>query len=515
MLRRTLPSAVVAAPFVVACAISSAAADAPPPDLAAAAPATANAESAVEAAVSAAALGYGAMPGGQLTAAAQVLPRGLVGAAGFASLGTRRELLGADHRYTRGAGSLSVAYSPLELLTVGLTVDGRYDRHYGLAPSGEDGYVGDPRLLIRIAKPFGALSLGAQLGVWLPGKDAPSVDFGATTVDARLLLGVDAGPVRLAFNAGYRLDRSAESVDKPEQLAAQDQVSLGVGEFDAVLVSAMAFAPLGRAYVALEGGADVFVGDGHPDPSARGSLSAGIRLSPRASVLAFAQLADVATPSAERLMQENRVPLIPYDPRYSFGLGLEGRFGGGEEKRYAVRDNDEAQQIEVAKLATVSGVVLDDAGAPMVGAKVTISTEKKTGSAVTDAHGKYSVGELSPGPAKIDIEVAGKKPQQLTLTLVDGENPAPQVQLDPVLSPGELRGNVRTRSGGRAIANAKITVTPGDYTTTSSGDGTFALTIPPGKYSMTTVADGYAPQTIEAVVDQEGVTVKFVNLDKK
>jgi hypothetical protein len=163
----------------------------------------------------------------------------------------------------------------------------------------------------------------------------------------------------------------------------------------------------------------------------------------------------------------------------------------------------------------MSGTVLDDAGAPVVGAKVTVSTEKKTGTAITDARGKYRIGELAPGPAKIDIEVAGKKPQQLTVTLVEGANPAPQVQLDPVLLPGELRGNVRTRSGGRAIAGAKISVAPGGLTTTSGSDGTFALTVPPGKYTMTTVAEGFAPQTIEAVVDQEGVTVKFVNLDKK
>ena len=89
------------------------------------------------------------------------------------------------------------------------------------------------------------------------------------------------------------------------------------------------------------------------------------------------------------------------------------------------------------------------------------------------------------------------------------------MQLDPELPPGELRGNVRSRAGGRAIANAKISVTPGDFTATSAADGTFAITVPPGKYTMTTTADGFAPQVIEAVVDQEGVTVKFINLDKQ
>jgi hypothetical protein len=248
-------------------------------------------------------------------------------------------------------------------------------------------------------------------------------------------------------------------------------------------------------------------------------LSAGVRLSPSLELVAFAQYARVASPQ-DQLMKDGTVPLIAYDPQLNFGLGFGGRFGGpaasaAPAKTYVVTDNVADKPIEIARVAVVNGTVLDDTGVPVVGAKVTIEMEKKTGTAITDARGKYRVAELSPGPAKISIEVAGKKPQQLTVTLVEGATPAPQVQLDPELVPGELRGNVRTRAGGRAIAGAKITVTPGDFTATSSADGTFGLTVPPGKYTMTTTADGFAPQVIEAVVDQEGVTVKFVNLDKK
>ncbi len=465
------------------------------------------------------ALGYGAMPGGQLVAAAQGVPAGQVGAAVFSSVGFRDDLLADGHRYVRGAGSLSVAYAPISLLTLGLTVDGRYDRHYGLSPSGEDGYVGDPRLLVRLARAVGPVSLGAQASVWLPGKDAPSVALSATTVDLRALGSFGLGPATVSLNAGFRLDRSSESIDEPEKLTAQDQVSLGVGEFNAVIAGAMVALPLGERFLAgLELGMDQFLGTDHPSATFRGLLSAGVRLSPRTQLMAFAQYAEVASPK-EQLMESGTVPLIPYDPQLNFGLGFSGNFGGGSgggaAKPYVVTDNPADKPIELAKIAVVSGTVLDDTGVPVVGATVTIETEKKTGTAVTDARGKYRVAELAPGPAKISIEVVGKKPQQLTVTLVEGANPAPQVQLDPVLVPGELRGNVRTRAGGRAIAGAKIVVTPGDLTATSSADGTFALTVPPGKYTMTTTADGFAPQVIEAVVDQEGVTVKFVNLDKK
>ncbi len=458
-------------------------------------------------------LGYGAMPGGLLTAAATGLPAGQVGAVSLAAFGFRDDLLADGHRYIRGSGSLAVAYAPIPLLTVGLTIDGRYDRHSGSPADGEDGYVGDPRLLLRLARPVGAITLGAQLGVWLPGKDAPSVAFSATTVDLRVLGDVALGPATLSVNAGFRLDRSSESIEDPGALNQGDQVSLGVSEFNAVLGSAMISMPLGPVFASLEGGTDFFLGDAAPDPTLRGSFSAGFRLSPRAALLAYAQVAKVASPE-----MANPVPLIVYDPMLNFGIGIGGRFGGGSgaaKKPYVVTDNETDKPIAVAKVATVSGTVLDDTGVPVVGAQVTVETEKKTGTAVTDAAGKYRVGGLPPGPAKISITVAGKKPQELTLTLVDGANPAPQVQLDPELPPGELRGNVRSRAGGRAIANAKISVTPGDFTATSAADGTFAITVPPGKYTMTTTADGFAPQVIEAVVDQEGVTVKFINLDKQ
>ena len=112
------------------------------------------------------------------------------------------------------------------------------------------------------------------------------------------------------------------------------------------------------------------------------------------------------------------------------------------------------------------------------------------------------------------MELAGKKTRETTLALEGGEAAVPRLQLDPDLPPGELRGNVRARVGGRAIAGATVTVEPGGFSAVTAADGSFALEVPPGKYTVTTSAAGYAPQVIEAVVDQEGVTVKFINLDK-
>jgi hypothetical protein len=461
-------------------------------------------------------LGYGAMPGGQRVAAAEVLAAGSVGVSGVAAFGYRASLLAPDHRYGRGSGSLSLAYSPLRFATLGLTLDGHYDRHYGLRPSGEDGYVGEPRLLLRLAGQQGALGGGVQVGVWVPGKSAPSLAFNATTVDVRALASARLGPTTLSVNAGFRFDNSAKSVDDPSSLTPQDQISLGVSEFHAVLASAMLTLPFARGVVRLEGSLDQFIGRDHPQGTLRGGLSGGLRLTSSASLIGFVELASIADPRSQ-LMVDRTVPLIPYDPRFTAGLGFEGRFGATApaRKSYVTVDNARAKAIEAPKLAEVSGVVVDDAGLPVAGAKVTVETQEKTGTAITDAKGAYRIAELPRGDAKITVELAGKKPSSTSLTLGEGKNPAPQLAVDPELPPGELRGNVRARVGGRAVAGAKIIITPGDYAVTSGADGTFAIEVPPGTYTMTTSADGYATQSIVALIDQEGVTVKFVNLDKK
>ncbi|HRC56787.1 MAG TPA: carboxypeptidase regulatory-like domain-containing protein [Kofleriaceae bacterium] len=461
-------------------------------------------------------LGTGAMPGGLQVADAAVLPAHRLGMTTLASFGYRQDLLASGHRLRRGAGSLALSYSLTSWLSLGLALDGRYDRHYGIDPSGEDGYVGDSRLHARVAFARGRLRVGAQLGLWVPGKDAPSFAFSATTVELRGLASAQLGLVDLSLNAGFRLDNSAASVDDPERLTLQDQVSLGVSDFHAVTLGARAALPLRRVFVAAELSADRFVGSDAPPATVRGALSAGARLTRSVSLFGYLQLASAADPSAQ-LMTTGTVPLLPYESRVTLGLGLAARFGGEAApvvKRQLVVDEGKPTQVDRPKEAALTGLVVDDAGEPLVGAKVTVQTGDRKDTTVTDRGGRFRVDALPLGSAKITVELAGKKTRETTLALEGGEAAVPRLQLDPDLPPGELRGNVRARVGGRAIAGATVTVEPGGFSAVTAADGSFALEVPPGKYTVTTSAAGYAPQVIEAVVDQEGVTVKFINLDK-
>ncbi len=101
--------------------------------------------------------------------------------------------------------------------------------------------------------------------------------------------------------------------------------------------------------------------------------------------------------------------------------------------------------------ADVTGVVFDETGKPVVGAKVTVQLKNNTGTTVTDGRGTYTVAKLPIGKtldgktllddtaAQVDVEVASKKPGTTTLTLAKGVNPAPPITLDPQLPPGQLR----------------------------------------------------------------------------
>ncbi len=459
-------------------------------------------------------VGQSALPGGLVVADAAVLPAGRFGLLGLAGFGYRDEVLAEGDRLRRGVASLGLSYAPVRSFAFGLSLDGRYDSH----SSGDDGYVGDPRLFLRLALGNQRLSYGAQLAVWVPGKEAPSFAFDATSVEARALLSAALGPAMASLNLGARLDNSASSVDDPRSLSPQDQVSLGVSDYHAALVGARVSLPLGRGFVSAEAATELYLGDGAPDATVRALVSAGVRIAPTVSLLGFFQAA-TAPDARAAMMAQQPVPLVPYETAVTFGLGLETRFGGEAPApaRRVTTIETPAQPEPPAqpKRAELSGAVLDDAGAPVAGAKVELVRDGKVvATSATDAKGKYQLPDLAPGAATLRVAMPGKEPHETPVELVAGANAAPKVQLDPELPPGELRGNVRTRAGGKPIAGAAVSVAPGGYTSTTGADGSFAFEVPPGKYTITTTADGYLPQQIEAVVDQDGVTVKFINLDK-
>jgi hypothetical protein len=474
-------------------------------------------------------VGYGALPGGQRVASAEALAKGTISLALLSGYGYRKGLLATEHVMTRAIGDVAVAYAPLGELSIALSLDGRYDKHeHDPMDKSDDGYVGAPHLMARYVAPAGRFSLGGELGIWFPGEDAPSVTPSAISVDARGLASYDAGFAVLSVNAGFRLDNSKESVDDRGMLSAADLASLGVSDFHAVIAGASLRAPLGpRAYTLLEGSADVFVGDGAPGPIVRGGLTAGVAINDALSLIAFAEVAHVPRPERDAAA-ERTFSLIPFEPTVTGGLGLQARFGGPRRVAAAsqVTQNKVPEVITVIETAEVSGLIVDETGKPVVGARVTVKNKSHNGAAVSDDKGAFRIGglpigktvdgrtELDDTAAELTIDVDKKKPSTTTLVLAKGANAVPQIKLDPLLPPGQLRGVITNVANGRPVPNASVSIEPGGTTVTAGADGKFTVDLAPGRYKITVTAKALAPQTLDVNIEENGVAIKNIDMHK-
>ncbi len=480
-----------------------------------------------------AAIGYGAMPGGLNAPAAVGLPKGAVEVALLGGYGRRGSLLGADHTMNRALGQFAIAFAPHELVTIALSLDGKYDKH---SPSREVGYVGDPHLLVRVAKPMGNLRLGGQLGVWAPGNDAPSIKGSAISVDARALLSLNAGPGLLSFSAGFRLDNSVKSARPPETYAPEDQVSLGVSEFNAVLAGASLSIPFGKVFVGAEGSMDLFVGQGNtpagsttaheaPGPLIRFGGNLGYRITPQWSAMVFVEGAKVPHISATEVAM-NDIRIIAYEPTITGGLGLSGQFGGPKRITSTNIIPHDPVNITVVETADLAGEVVDETGKPVVGAKIEVKAKNNTGTAVTDDKGAYAVTKLPIGKTEkgvttlddtaveITATVDGKKPGTTTMTLAKGGNKVAKLTLEALLPPGQLRGIIRSTVNGKPLAGATIKIEPGGKSVTTAADGTFEVDLEPGTYKIKASSAGLKDQDLDVTIDPNGVALKNIELHK-
>ncbi len=480
---------------------------------------------------------------------AETLPKGSFVVGTLDSFGQRTGLLGPDEKLLRLSGDLAAAYSITDLISVALSLDGRYDRHTGGTPSPDVGYVGDPHILVRGALPAGSARVGLQLGIWIPGRNAPSIAGSAISVDLRGLVSLPVGPATLSFEGGFQFDNSASSESDPSQLSLADRTSLGVSDFNEVYGGANVVLPLAGAKAWLDGEVmlDAYLGTapttaGHAplddgSLSIRGGVSGGYHFTDAWSGLAFVQLAKSPYITTAQITAE-AIPLVPYEPTWTVGIGVSGRFGGPEKATTQVKDcaytPEGCPAVEVPILADITGTVVDDAGKPIVGAKVEIKLKDVTAAPVaTDDKGTYvfkgvRIGvsaaasgnrparhDITETSAEIHVDVDGKKPGSATVTtLAEGANTVPPIKLEAVLPPGQLRGVVHSLPNGKPVAGATISIDPGDKKAETKADGTFQLDLAPGTYTLTVKAPGFAPQELPVTIDPNGVAIKNIDLHK-
>jgi hypothetical protein len=124
------------------------------------------------------------------------------------------------------------------------------------------------------------------------------------------------------------------------------------------------------------------------------------------------------------------------------------------------------------------------------------------------------VTNLDDTGAEVTVEVEGKKPAKQTLTLSKNVNTVAPLVLEPLLPPGQLRSLLRAAGTGKPIAGATVKIDPGGMTATSAPDGTITIDLPPGTYKATASAPGFKEQTLDVVIETNGVALKNFELRK-
>lgn len=433
--------------------------------------------------------------------------------AGYGMTEAQEMETGSHHRFR---GVLGASVRPIDWLAFALNLDGRYDVHPDDGIEGtDDGWVGDPRIIARAGSRVGGpLLVGGELVVWIPGIDAPSLEFGATTIDAKLLAAIspEGSGFTAGIHAGYRLDNSAESAPADAaQLRRGDRLALGISSYDAILLGLGAGFRADALEVFGELTWDMLIGDGAPSATESPMrVTAGARYHASDS-LQLELLADVSA-SSRPAMIAAADPYVPIEPRFSvlFGARYALPFDRPEE---VVSDDvlgDGGGPTPAATTGTVRGRVLDPQGNPVAGATVKLTIGGETMETTSGADGTYVFENVPPGDAQITIVAEGFGERTASVAVRAGEEATGDQSLEQAAPSGQLRGLIRSFSG-EGLA-ARIRVEPIGVEATTDAQGYFQIDVPPGTYDVVIEADGHEGQRRSVSVEENGVTVLNADL---
>jgi hypothetical protein len=416
---------------------------------------------------------------------------------------------GASHRI---GGRFAGAAGVVPWLTLGAVANARHDRH-----SGDTGTILDGAVAARVTAPLGGLRAGAELKGWVPGAEDAGTAFGATSLDARLLLSGRIEGVLAALTAGYRFDRSAEAGERAPRLEFGDRAALGLSEFDALLLGIGVAVPLGPAEILGEVSGDLLLGDGAPsfmESPLRATAGARIPLSER---LSLELLVDGSF--GERPRVGPAEPLVPIEPRIGGLVGLRYRFTPKRAAPVATAPAPPpvtpkvAPPPEVPADAPFEVVLVDEQGVPVRDAEVALRVGDRERPLTGDDSGRYRDEHAPKGPAKLVIQAPGYEPFERDVVIAPGESVSLPTTLKSLPPPSQVRGVVRS-FGAQALV-AKVRVEPLGIETTTDATGAFQVDVAPGSYDVTIEAQGYESQRRQVRVDAQGVVILNADLVRK
>jgi hypothetical protein len=381
-----------------------------------------------------------------------------LGRIGVAATGPQRLTLAGDAGYgwTEGgggghhrlAGSVAAAARPLPWLAVSFRLDGRYDAHPRDALGRDDSLVGDPRIAVRAGGELGeGLMAGAEVRMWVPGREAPSLAFDATTVDVVGLLArrMPNLPLVLAARAGVRLDQSANAVEDPQRYRPGDRQALGVSESHALLLGLGASYRAGPYEVVGEATWDGHLGRRAP-PLGRSPLriTGVLRYHASDAVQVEVLLEGRVTASPDTAAD---APLVPLVPRVRTTVGVRHRWGRpaaaptpeaeapapeapAPEEATAPAEQAAPPPAEAAPApppTELRGLVRAFDGTPL---RAQVTVTPGDAHATTDADGIFQL-DLAPGHYRVHIRAEGYRPQERTVRVEERGVTVLNVELRP------------------------------------------------------------------------------------
>jgi hypothetical protein len=461
-----------------------------------------------------------ALPGVVRVPVAGGQPRAGIGAAASGGYGRTESVLANSDAHHRAFGTLAGS-ARYRWFAIGLRLDGRYDWHRHVPDGNGGGWVGDPRLVLRLGTDVGAgLAIGAQGGVWFPGKSAPSVDVAAISPELVVLAtyGKASVPLALASQVGFRLDRSAATVPNPDGLVRADRLALGVSDTNALLLGIGGVLRIGDRVEALgEWSWDLRMpakGVSAGDSPMR--IDAGARLTPTPSGTTQLQLVVELCPSGRPDIGRG-APLVAVEPRVTFLAGLNFRPALPPERMPMATDVGapaDAVQTRLArevKTGSVRGRVTDEGGRGVSGARIHFGPVQGGVDLDANAEGAFEGRELAPGRTEVTVSAEGYRQQARKLEIAAGKSEELEFRLQRALPAGQIRGLVRSFSG--ATIGATIRIEPIGKEAVVGEGGRFELDVPPGDYDVIVKASGYADQHRRVRVEANGVVV--LNLDMR
>lgn len=441
---------------------------------------------------------------------------------GNAGYGFTEPIDPGESPHHRASGTFGASVAPWPFLAFALRFDGRLEIHPDDDGVSHSAAFGDPRLFARAGHALSpSVSIGAELGVWSPGTQAPSLVVKATSPEARALFAFtpEDSPWALLFAGGFRLDNSANVAPDLTRLRLGDRISLGLSDSNAVLLALGAARRFGgNIEVFAEASADLLVGADAPE---LGQSPLRVALGGRYFLSRALQAEFTSTVSLSgRPPVGPTDPLVPIEPRVLALVALRYSFDLTPAPVAAPPPPPPPTPVVVVpppkpQVATVAGSLTDDRGAPLPEARVRM---RDAGSAeqeqISDAEGRYSFADVPVGPATLEVSATGFQPQTWEIDVQPELAPEPARALAPKTDVGVLRGLIRSFTSEPLRAQVVVQTKRRKVVTSvqSAEDGRFEVELPPGSYRVMINASGFRLLVREVEVQGNGVSILNVDM---